>query len=363
MGSLRSVAGMKKMSFDDGWAAEVARSIPSGLLALTCVVLLGLPLAGCRQSPATVSPTPTPAVAVSPVPHIAPASVTPPSSVASTSPSGAATRTALELATQEAAATLSVGPLNPSGPSATASLDSSGSLPSPTITPTLLPGRAPRLPHQRVHFVTNGDRSRPLVALTFDMCQTPANPSEFDQGIVDALLGAEAPATFFLGGDWMRTHMTETRLLAGEPLFELGNHSWSHPDMRELDEAHMTREVLRTQDLMYQITGRQTLLWRFPAGLYNDLALSVVAFQGLYSIQWDVVTADPVPDNSAENILRLVQERVQNGSIIVMHGNGRGWHTAEALPWMIEYLREEGYCLVTVSQLIGLEPLPEACGG
>jgi peptidoglycan/xylan/chitin deacetylase (PgdA/CDA1 family) len=60
--------------------------------------------------------------------------------------------------------------------------------------------------------------------------------------------------------------------------------------------------VLRTQDLMYQITGRQTLLWRFPAGLYNDLALSVVAFQGLYSIQWDVVTADPVPDNSAENI-------------------------------------------------------------
>jgi peptidoglycan/xylan/chitin deacetylase (PgdA/CDA1 family) len=214
-----------------------------------------------------------------------------------------------------------------------------------------------------VRFITNGDRELPWVALTFDMCQAPQLPSGFDQGIYNALREAAAPATFFLGGDWMRTHMTETRLLAMEPLFELGNHSWSHPDMRELDEAQMTREVLRTQDLMYQITGRQTLLWRFPAGLYNDLALSVVAFQGLYSIQWDVVTADPVPDNDAENILRLVRERVQNGSIIVMHGNGRGWHTAEALPDMIDYLRNEGYCLVTVSQLIGLEPVPEACGG
>ena len=342
---------MRSLSDAYSSAAEVIRPMPSGIIGLACVLLLLMPLAGCRKSPAA---------ALSPVPQAASASVAPPTSRASTVPSGAA---ALELATQEAAATLSVGPLNPSGPLATASLDSSGSLPSPTVTPTLLPGRAPRLPHQPVHFVTNGDRSRPLVALTFDMCQTPANPSAFDQGIFDALVGAEAPGTFFLGGDWMRTHVTETRLLAEEPLFELGNHSWSHPDMRELDEARMTREVLRTQDLMFQITGRQTLLWRFPAGLYNDLAVSVVAFQGLYSIQWDVVTADPVPDNTAENILRLVQERVQNGSIIVMHGNGRGWHTAEALPGMIEYLRDEGYCLVTVSQLIGLEPLPEACGG
>src|SRR3990172_401813 len=165
MGSLRSVAGMKSMSSYDGWAAEFARSILSRLLALTCVVLLGLPLAGCRQSPATVSPIPTPAAAVSPVPHIASATVTPPSSVASTVPSGAATRTALELATQEAAATLSVGPPNGSGPSATPHPppDPPGSPPSPTVTPTLLPGQAPRLPHQPVHFVTNGDRSQPLV--------------------------------------------------------------------------------------------------------------------------------------------------------------------------------------------------------
>jgi peptidoglycan/xylan/chitin deacetylase (PgdA/CDA1 family) len=42
-----------------------------------------------------------------------------------------------------------------------------------------------------------------------------------------------------------------------------------------------------------------------------------------------------------------------------MHANGRGWHTAEALPQMIEYLQGQGYILVTVSQLLGLEPIPD----
>ena len=230
-----------------------------------------------------------------------------------------------------------------------------------TPTPTLLPDKAPPLPLVGVFFITHGDREKPNVALTFDVGQTPDNPAGFDEGIYNALIDYDAPATFFLGGDWMRTHISETRALANNPLFELGNHSWSHPDMRELSEPKIAAEILRTQDIMYQITGQQTALFRLPSGFYNDLTLSVAARLGMYTIQWDVVTADPVPDNSAENIFRIVRERVQNGSIIIMHANGRGWHTAEALPLMIPYLREQGYCLVTISQLIGVALAPENC--
>ena len=127
--------------------------------------------------------------------------------------------------------------------------------------------------------------------------------------------------------------------------------------MRELDEIQISREIVRTQDILYQLTGRHARLFRPPAGHSNALVQSVVAWNGLYTIQWDVTTADPVPDNDAENINRLVSERVQNGSIIIMHANGRGWHTAEALPEMIRYLRSSGYTLVTVSQLIGQDPV------
>jgi peptidoglycan/xylan/chitin deacetylase (PgdA/CDA1 family) len=201
-------------------------------------------------------------------------------------------------------------------------------------------------------------RDKPYVALTFDLCQKPELPAWFDQGIVDTLTKYDVPATFFMGGDWMRTHVDETLLLASNPKFELGNHSWSHPDLPGLSEEIISKEIVKTQNLLYQLTGRQATLFRLPAGLYDDLTLSVIAWHGLYTIQWDVDTGDPDPTIDAERMNWAVRERVQNGSIILMHANGRGWHTAEALPEMIEYLQNEGYTLVTVSQLLGLEPIP-----
>jgi peptidoglycan/xylan/chitin deacetylase (PgdA/CDA1 family) len=207
-----------------------------------------------------------------------------------------------------------------------------------------------------VEFIQHGNREQPYVALTFDVGQTPDNPAWFDWGIYNALVEHGAPATFFLGGDWMRTHPGETRMLDANPLFELGNHSWSHPDLRTLAEAEISSEILKTQNIMYQLTGHQTRLFRLPSGFYNDLVLSTIAWHGLFTIQWDVVTGDPDPTVSAEDILNIaVIPRTKNGSIIVMHANGRGWHTAEALPSVIEYLRGQGYTLVTVSQMIGLE--------
>ena len=161
-----------------------------------------------------------------------------------------------------------------------------------------------------------------------------------------------------MGGDWMRTHVDETLLLASNPHFELGNHSWSHPDLPGLSEETISGEIVRTQNLLYQLTGRQSTLFRLPTGKYDDLTLSVIAWHGLYTIQWDVETGDPDPTIDAARMNEAVSQRVQNGSIIIMHANGRGWHTAEALPQMIEYLRGQGYVLVTVSQLLGLEPMP-----
>ena len=231
-------------------------------------------------------------------------------------------------------------------------------IPSATFTETPRPDVAPTLPHNDVKFIYHGDREKPYVALTFDLCQKPELPSWFDQGIVDVLTRYDAPATFFIGGDWMRTHVEETLLLASHPNFEMGNHSWSHPDLPGLSEVQISNEILRTQNLLYQLTGRQGKLFRLPAGKYDDLTLSVIAWNGLYTIQWDVDTGDPDPTIDAERMNWAVRERVQNGSIILMHANGRGWHTAEALPEMIEYLRGQGYTLVTVSQILGLEPVP-----
>ena len=188
----------------------------------------------------------------------------------------------------------------------------------------------------------------------------------------------EHPRLFFRKADLpeLRRRATKTpegRAIVTQLRHLLGNNGEALPDRwnkhypvnivakgnKELPIGAFTIAHPAGYGMLYQLTGQQPRLFRLPAGLYNNLVLTVIASHGLHTIQWDVVTADPVPDNEADNINRIVRENVQNGSIIIMHANGRGWHTAEALPEMIAYLREQGYSLVTVSQLIGLAPLPE----
>ena len=120
----------------------------------------------------------------------------------------------------------------------------------------------------------------------------------------------------------------------------------------------MARELEMTEDMLFQLTGKHSQLFRPPSGEYNDLSLQVTSEHGLYTILWDSVSGDPDPTFDSATILAEIQRTVRKGSIIIMHANGRGWHTAEALPSVIEYLQNKGFILVTVSQLIGLEPKP-----
>lgn len=233
-------------------------------------------------------------------------------------------------------------------------------IPTETFTPTATPNPeiAPTFAPIPVNFVTNGSREKTYVALTFDLCQLPENPSGFEPTIVETLQRYNVAATFFMGGDWIRTHPQEALLLASNPRFELGNHSWSHPDFTKLSRAQMDEEIVKTQDMLYKLTGRESHLFRMPYGFYNDDALNAVAAHGLTTIQWDTVTGDPDPNFQAEDIQRAVREDAQNGSIVIMHANGFGWHTVDALPGVLDYLQSQGFTLVTVSQLIGLEPMP-----
>ncbi len=236
-------------------------------------------------------------------------------------------------------------------------------LPAPTVRPSPLPGQGPRptLPAQVANPagpVIHGNREAPFIALTFDACQNPNFPAGFDDALIQVLIDTGTPATLFLGGDWMRTHPDATRLLAAHPQFELGSHGYVHIDFATATVDEMVPELEQTQQIMWELIGRQPRFFRFPGGTYTPEALNVVAGMGLQPIEWEVVSGDPDPDITAERMIPWVVNQVQNGSIIIMHMNGRGWHTAEALPAIIDQLRAEGFQFVTVSQLLGEAPLP-----
>lgn len=200
--------------------------------------------------------------------------------------------------------------------------------------------------------ILHGSRKFPRAALTFDACETNDKKYGYDAKIIKILKKTKTPATLFLGGKWMLSHEKETRALSGEPLFELGNHSYSHPHLKQLSSKEIVDELGKTQSVLKRLTGKKAKYFRCPFGEYDARVLKTAKKLGMNVIQWDVSSGDPDKNITAKKMVPWVVSQARNGSIIVMHVNGRGWHTAEALPEIIKKLREKGFQFVTVGELL-----------
>jgi peptidoglycan/xylan/chitin deacetylase (PgdA/CDA1 family) len=202
------------------------------------------------------------------------------------------------------------------------------------------------------------------VALTFDLCQTKSPIAGYDGAIVDLLRANRVPATFFPAGRWLLTHRERAAQLAADPLFVLGNHSFDHPDLHGAPAARIASEILLTETALAETRNvaastcglapaTPMRLFRFPFGsCAADGAVTANAV-GSVVIQWDTVSGDP-DGTSVAAIESNVMRSLKSGSIVVMHANGRGTHTAEALAALLPKLRAKGYRFVTVPQLLAM---------
>jgi peptidoglycan/xylan/chitin deacetylase (PgdA/CDA1 family) len=216
---------------------------------------------------------------------------------------------------------------------------------------------APALPAVTPTVVKHGPRRKKRIALTFDACSTQGQ-SQFDERVIRTLIDMQAPATLFLGGKWMEAHPDETQELAHYPQFELANHTYLHPHLPRESDARVQEEFARTQDMLYTLTGRRATLYRAPYGEVDARIARLGAEAGMIAIQYDLASGDPDPRISTKRLIEYVTDQAKNGSIVVMHMNGRGWKTSEALPRIVLRLRKKGYRLVTVSELLGRPPAP-----
>jgi peptidoglycan-N-acetylglucosamine deacetylase len=214
-------------------------------------------------------------------------------------------------------------------------------------------------------------RGLKLIALTFDFCEQPGEIAGYEGGIIDFLRQHQIKATLFVGGKWMATHPARTQQLLSDPLFEIASHGLAHRNTRLLTGADLTREI--TGPSTIYAASRENFataqcaapftrtiasippairLFRFPFGACHPEGLAAVAAAGLTAIQWDVSTGDPAPTQSAQAIANTMITRAKPGSIIIAHANGRGHHTADALPLAIPKLLAQGFRFVTVGELM-----------
>ena len=182
------------------------------------------------------------------------------------------------------------------------------------------------------------------ISISFDC----AWGTEYTDELLGVLERENVRATFFMVEFWTEKYPEYVKKI-DEKGHEIGTHSATHSYMSKLSEEEIRQELTSSSQAIEEVTGKKTQLFRPPYGDYDDLLIDTAKSMGLYSIQWDVDSLD-WKDLSANDIAMRVINRVQNGSIILCHNNGL--HTAEALPVILDTLKNKGYEFVPVGELI-----------
>ena len=192
------------------------------------------------------------------------------------------------------------------------------------------------------------DRDDKKISLTFDV-----NWAENDYlyEILDLLDENNIKATFFIMGKWViypegnREKLVEIHKRG----HEIGNHSYVHPDFKNIGKERIIEEVKKTEEIIEKEVGVKTNLFRFPSGSYSKESLSAIEGLEYKSIQWDVDSVD-WKGESKEREYKKVVNNVKGGSILLYHNNGK--YTVENLKEIIPKLKSEGYEFVKISDII-----------
>jgi peptidoglycan/xylan/chitin deacetylase (PgdA/CDA1 family) len=155
-------------------------------------------------------------------------------------------------------------------------------------------------------------------------------------------------ATFFVVGFWVDKFPESVKALA-DAGHEIMNHSDNHAHFARLSTDEIIRNISACNKKIAAVTGVTPTLFRCPYGEYDDHVIRTLKSMGMDTIQWDVDSLD-WKDLSAVEITKRVTSKVNPGSIVLFHN--AALHTPEALPSIIEYLLQNGYSIVPVSELI-----------
>ncbi|MEV0967199.1 polysaccharide deacetylase family protein [Microtetraspora glauca] len=190
------------------------------------------------------------------------------------------------------------------------------------------------------------------IALTFD-----DGPAEYTNDLLKVLKKYKAKATFFLIGNRVKKHPKLTKNIATGG-HELGNHTWDHKYLTDLEYKAIYDEVKKTQDIIKKTTGKTPVLFRAPGGLTNEGVRTITAKFKLLQIPGTVSTQDYIKDyRDVEFLTGRALDIADQDEVMLMHETVK--QTVESLPAVLEDLTSQGYSFVTVSKLLeGQELIP-----
>ncbi len=184
-----------------------------------------------------------------------------------------------------------------------------------------------------------------VIALTFDDGPWP----KITEQVLDILRENDIKATFFWVGQALNNHKEIGKKVAAEGHI-IANHTWNH-QYHKVSQATAAREIESTAELIKDLTGIETTIFRPPGGVEDNGLVDYVQKKDYINVMWSADSKDWYA--SASSIKNNVLNRAKPGRIVLLHdGGGNRIETVKALPGIIAELKKQGYRFVTIPELL-----------
>lgn len=194
--------------------------------------------------------------------------------------------------------------------------------------------------------IYRGHPQKPMVSFLINV----AWGNEYIPDMLETFKKHNITSTFFLEGRWTKENPELAKMIV-DAGHEIGNHSYSHPNMKTLSAAAIREQLIKTNDVIEATTGKKVALFAPPSGNYRDEVVKIAAELNLYTIMWSVDTIDwqkPEP----YILVNRVMEKIHPGAMILMHPTSS---TAQALETLILSIQQKNYYISNVSSLLSEE--------
>lgn len=198
------------------------------------------------------------------------------------------------------------------------------------------------------HAHYTGDTSQKVIYLTFDAGYENGNTP----AILDALKKHNAPATFFLVGNYLTTSPDLVKRMAAEGHI-VANHTFHHPDMSKISTKETFAEELQSLEALYEQTTGQPMkkYYRPPQGKYSESNLKMADELGYHTFFWSLAYVDWYEDKqpTREEAFKKLLSRIHPGAIVLLHSTSRT--NAEILDELLTKWEEMGYSFRSLDEL------------
>ncbi|EGL83921.1 delta-lactam-biosynthetic de-N-acetylase [Caldalkalibacillus thermarum TA2.A1] len=193
-----------------------------------------------------------------------------------------------------------------------------------------------------------GDTSKREIYLTFDN----GYENGYTARILDVLKEKQVPAAFFVTGHYLKDQPDLVKRMVEEGHI-VGNHSWSHPDLTQVSDDRLIKELVRVEGEFMRITGVKGMSYlRPPRGIFSERTLALSQKLGYRNVFWSLAFVDWQIDRQRgwryayDNIM----DQIHPGAVVLLHTVSRD--NAEALPRVIDDLRAQGYEFKSLDDLV-----------